>query len=311
MSYRFQKLTPENIHDLKSIYLDAFGKEISVERLDAKFNTKFAGVSYVGFIAYHESGEPAAFYGSFPCYADYNSEKYLIAQSGDTMTHSKHRGKGLFTQLAKETFEYCRQNGFHLIFGFPNQNSYPGFVKKLDWIHFDNLDAYLVRVNSMIGHRIKKQKTSSKKIDLEKCKQIMCELPKSKAFSSSCLDADIPVIDHSQEFCDYKQYEDNYLVEIDGIGVWLKLTDNYLLIGDIEKATEEKWYKVLQSLKKIAKQMGVLYIRFNSSTNVPLLKFFSKYGRKMEVQYAIAGLQFTDAVPMERMKFTAADIDIF
>ena len=139
----------------------------------------------------------------------------------------------------------------------------------------------------------------------------MCELPKSKAFSSSCLDADIPVIDHSQEFCDYKQYEDNYLVEIDGIGVWLKLTDNYLLIGDIEKATEEKWYKVLQSLKKIAKQMGILYIRFNSSTNVPLLKFFSKYGRKMEVQYAIAGLQFTDAVPMERMKFTAADIDIF
>lgn len=50
-----------------------------------------------------------------------------------TMTHPDYGGQGIFTFLAERTYETAAQNGFALVFGFPNKNSYHGFTKKLNW----------------------------------------------------------------------------------------------------------------------------------------------------------------------------------
>lgn len=309
--YYFEKLNHNNLNDLLSIYKDAFSKEVSLEFLQKKQDTSYAGPSYVGYIAYSAENEPAAFYGVYPCFIDYNGKKYLAAQSGDTMTHSKHTGKGLFTSLATKTYEYCKENGINLVFGFPNQNSYPGFTKKLNWIHFDDLISYQIKVKCIPWIRIKKIVHLSQKIHNLWGSFILQLLPKGKAFTSSAKDINIPVIDHSEDFFKYKTYEKNYLLNVNGINVWLKFDELFLLIGDIEKCNEEEFLKVIGKLKKIAFLIGLPHIRFTGSSNTWGIEMFKKYGVKMDNTYPVGGINFTNAIPLEKMKFTMADNDTF
>lgn len=51
----------------------------------------------------------------------------------NTLTKEKFRGKGLFTVLAENIYFDCKKNNVQFTYGFPNPNSYPGFIKKLSF----------------------------------------------------------------------------------------------------------------------------------------------------------------------------------
>ena len=65
-----------------------------------------------------------------------NSEKIGGSLSLNTLTHKDFRGRGLFTGMASKAFEYCNNLNLKVTYGFPNPNSYGGFVKKLNFTHF-------------------------------------------------------------------------------------------------------------------------------------------------------------------------------
>jgi hypothetical protein len=310
--YRFEKAGEQSIAHLQYIYSDAYGKEELAERLQRKLDTSVFGQSYVGFIAYSSENEPAAFYGVFPCMAVYNNEKYLVAQSGHTMTHSKHTGKGLFTTLARMTYDYCRENGIHLVFGFPNQNSYPGFTKKLDWIHFDDMHAYLIRVKCIPWLRLKNFFKLSATMHQKWGNFILSQYNRGIAFHSSCIGDDIIAVDHSNDFFSYKTYAKNYLIQIAGVNVWLKFSEQFLLIGDIGKCSDEEFTKVIRNLKALSFFLGLPHIRMHCSSGVWLEKqFINTNAKKMEASYPVGGINLTKIIPLEKMKFTTADNDTF
>lgn len=311
MEYYFERLTSENIVDLVHIYRSAFRKELDVTCFKKKQDTSLAGLSHVGFIAFSETNEPAAFYGVFPCLLEYKGQKYLVAQSGDTMTHPAHAGKGLFTQLALKTYEYCKENGIHLVFGFPNQNSYPGFVKKLGWVHFDDMEVYTIRAPGISWYRIRKYLKLSDALHQRRGNRILNKQKPGKPFTSSCQSEDVPVIDHSADFFKYKTYAKNYLLNIEGLNVWLKFDTDFLYVGDIEKSSEEKTLRVIRALKSLARRMFIPHIRFQGSTGTPLNQFFAKHGQKMEAKHPIGGVNFSLEIPLEKLKFTMADNDTF
>ena len=94
--YKFEKLDSTRFDVLIPLMQDCFGMETSVDYFKWKFMENPAG-HFVGFIATHEeTGEVAAYYGVIP--EDYliKGEHRKIYQSCDTMTHSRHRRKGLF-----------------------------------------------------------------------------------------------------------------------------------------------------------------------------------------------------------------------
>jgi len=309
--YRFEKLESETVSDLIPIYQQAFGICITSDKLRLKQDTSVFGPSFVGYIAYAENNEPAAFYGVFPCLLEYKGQKYLVAQSGDTMTHPAHTGKGLFTQLALKTYEYCKENGIHLVFGFPNQNSYPGFVKKLGWVHFDDMEVYTIRAPGFSWYRIRKYLKLSDALHKRRGNRILNKQKPGKPFTSSCQSEDVPVIDHSADFFKYKTYEKNYLLNIEGLNVWLKFDTDFLYVGDIEKSSEEKTLRVIRALKSLARRMFIPHIRFQGSTGTPLSQFFAKHGQKMEAKHPIGGVHFGHEIPLEKIKFTMADNDTF
>jgi len=62
----------------------------------------------------------------------FNWKKTVIAaQSGDAMTNFAYTGKGFFTQLGEKTDALLKAENIEFVYGFPNQNSYPGYIKKL------------------------------------------------------------------------------------------------------------------------------------------------------------------------------------
>lgn len=61
------------------------------------------------------------------------NETALGSQSLDTMTHPAYRRQKMFETLASKVYEEAEEDGIHIVYGFPNKFSYPGFVKKLNW----------------------------------------------------------------------------------------------------------------------------------------------------------------------------------
>ncbi len=88
-------------------------------------------------IYYAMSGDDvAAIYTAMPSVFNFNGKKGEGLQSIDTMTDEAHRGKGLFPKLAVKLYEDAEKDNYELVYGFPNENSAPGFFKKLQWISF-------------------------------------------------------------------------------------------------------------------------------------------------------------------------------
>lgn len=84
----------------------------------------------VGFNAW-AGHELAGHYVALPMRAvlEGREEKGLL--SLNTATHPAHQGKGLFTRLARATYERAAAEGFGFVIGVANANSTHGFTKKL------------------------------------------------------------------------------------------------------------------------------------------------------------------------------------
>src|SRR5262245_30887010 len=121
--YRFEQVSEASYEDLCYISRSAFGLDPGPDFYRQKNRTEAFGDTHLGYLAYSTSGEPAAFYGVYSCLVECNGKIHRAAQSGDTMTHKNHTGKGLFTRLARMTYDLARQKGVEFVFGSPNYNS--------------------------------------------------------------------------------------------------------------------------------------------------------------------------------------------
>lgn len=85
-----------------------------------------------------ENGVIAGQYAVIPMKMKVNRKIVNCLMSVNTLTRKEYRGQKIFTGLADSVFEDAADKGYEFVYGMPNQNSYPGFVKKL---RFDNIGA--------------------------------------------------------------------------------------------------------------------------------------------------------------------------
>jgi GNAT superfamily N-acetyltransferase len=60
-----------------------------------------------------------------------SGEPVCASLSLNTLTHPRFRRQGIFTTLAEQVYAECARQGVRFTYGFPNPNSYPGFVGRL------------------------------------------------------------------------------------------------------------------------------------------------------------------------------------
>ena len=131
-NFDFRLVNYDNLNEMVEMFRLCFNLTPPASYFDWKFLNNPAGKA-VGFVAYHE-GEVAGFYGVIPEEFVAGGERTIIYQSMDTMTHPDYQRQGLFTNLARKTYEHLiEKDGEVFIIGFPGLTSHPGFVKKLEW----------------------------------------------------------------------------------------------------------------------------------------------------------------------------------
>jgi hypothetical protein len=308
--YSYRRITTDDVNHLKYISLAAFNQPVKDHYFVNKWKTDYTGSINIGFIAFSKSNEPAAYYGVFPCFVEFNGKKILAAQSGDTMTHPSHGGKGLFTTLAKLTYELATQKGIEFVFGFPNDNSYPGFVKKLNWTHNENMNTYKINVNTIPIAGFFKKFKSVFPVYKQFLNIVFQFFKTSKTFFNNSAHENYVInVIHNDDFFRYKLFQDNYLLQINGTNVWLK-TDGWLLVGDIEKSDSLDFIKLIQKIKLIALITGHTKLVFSVSNDTWLDNHLKKSIESEKGGY-IGYLNLTSTLPLEKMKFVLADLDTF
>ena len=150
-AYRIERLSKDNLNDLDGLYQAVYGKTCLPGYFQKKYATSYTGAEYLGYFAYTARDLPSPIMGVMPCFLQYKHDILLGAQSfGDTMTHPEYRNRGLFVELCNLTIDLCRQTKVKLLFGFPNQNSYPGFVNKLGWTSTGRLECFCLPVSPAV-----------------------------------------------------------------------------------------------------------------------------------------------------------------
>ncbi|MBN2669255.1 MAG: GNAT family N-acetyltransferase [Bacteroidales bacterium] len=162
-SFVFENHDCENLDELidltKTYYSggDIVNKDyIKWQYLQNPFGKPFLVVTRV-----EDSKELAGQYLVIPQEYTVNNKVHKGALSLNTLTKKEFQGKGLFTKMALKTYELCQKNSHNIIIGFPNQQSYPGFVKKLNFKYLGNVPLLVKPIkpfNVLVNKLRKKEK---------------------------------------------------------------------------------------------------------------------------------------------------------
>lgn len=310
-TYKFERLTDETLKDLLFLYKTAFNETERLSFLQKKYNTDYAGIRNIGFIAYDANNHsPAAYYGVFPVILEYKQQHVIAAQSGDTMTHPDHRGKGLFITLAKMTYDLAKEMGVEFVFGFPNANSYPGFVKKLNWQHYSNVNHYKIKASVIPFDKLVKKFSFLKPLH-----QVL--LPKtepitpSQQFQNSILlqNPSQGGVSHHSTFFAYKTYYPSFVINICGVKCWVKI-DGRLWVGDIEFCTEKKFNEVVDALIVYAKKKLCATVQF-SFFEGSLYDQWMATRSSVDSTIAVGALNLSMKYDPAQFAYQAGDFDTF
>ncbi|MES2376527.1 MAG: GNAT family N-acetyltransferase [Bacteroidota bacterium] len=292
------------------LYESVYGHQRSQGFFSDKYNTAYTGAKYIGYLAYDPKHQPIAFYGVIPTLVWYNGKTILAAQSADTMTHPGYRNMGLFTDLANLTYALCKQVGIRFVFGFPNQNSLPGFVNKLDWQITETLHLFKIPVKGSIPlEQIALKFSPFKAVYNHYINWVLKgNLTIQKGVRNSVFGGDYNGIFRDDEYLKYKSYSPTRVIEIDGTLFWIKL-QNGLQIGDIENIGDN-FENVINKLKALARKLGLTQIQFQTSPQIRLDKLFAAHYQPID-SFKTGFKIIDDDINIETIKFTLADIDIF
>jgi GNAT superfamily N-acetyltransferase len=112
-------------------------------------------------------------YAASPCELIYNGKLYKSGLSLHTMTDPDYTGRGLFVSLASKLNKYMKENGYTLIFGFPNHISNRTFSSKLGWTimyEIPTLELKLNNFHSISFDREKVIEDNSFSLNYDSCK---------------------------------------------------------------------------------------------------------------------------------------------
>jgi len=116
-------------------------------------------------------------------------------------------------------------------------------------------------------------------------------------------------VHRNANFLAYKKYSSKNVIQIGKSQLWIK-TGNGLVIGDITGLDEYNFEEVMHTLKSLAFKLGIKCIQFHSSPGTTYHTLFCRY-YQAEPSFPVLFQDFGSCIPLKKIKFTFADIDIF
>jgi len=311
--YNFVQIDDNSYPAIQELYFKSFGLKETVVSIKEKYDTGMFGMKNTGFMAIDKTNDYAAYYGVFPMQMRIDNKDFQVAQSGDTMTAPNHRGKGLFIDLAKQTYLLAQKKGIQLIFGFPNKNSFPGFQKKLDWKFYGCMQNFIIPNNVIpfceLSSKFKffmpwynkycNLKLSKYKIELTEENTNIFQDNNSRGFVKKDIN-----------FFKYKlRNKSNYLVKINNFTLLIKPIP-HLLVGAVGKFMPEKTNEFLSTLKTLSIKLGCKKTIISISENHWLFSYLKnklEYTESLPIGY----FPINHDLPFADISYIGADYDTF
>ena len=147
-TYVSQFIIRENVKDDKisilKLFKTTFGQTKKESQWDWQFNKNEQGESWITLA--FDNSKLVGQYCMFRQHLNYMGNEIVAGQSCDTMVHPDYRKQGLFTKLAKRNYRYAKDNEVKAVIGFPGRDSYPGFMKKLQWYNIASMTSFDYRI---------------------------------------------------------------------------------------------------------------------------------------------------------------------
>jgi len=147
--WKVVKYLPDNLSETidmtREYYGDSWISDPSF--LKWQYEDNPAGPAAIQLARDVETDQLAGQYVVIPMRFKTNEETLVGTLSLNTLTRQVYSGQGIFTGLAKAVYQDCAEQGSRFCYGFPNPNSYPGFMKKLGFTDLGNVPLLLRPLN--------------------------------------------------------------------------------------------------------------------------------------------------------------------
>ena len=140
------QLSTRERNDLRTLFLDLFGKDLSEEHFNRKYLCTPPGYSYHGLMIV--DGSIVGGYNVIPYEYNCFGRRVLFGLSVDTMIAKGRRGDPFsLSKMAAIVYEAMRNDGVGFVFGFPNEMAYGYVTRVLKWKDIGELDFYMLPRN--------------------------------------------------------------------------------------------------------------------------------------------------------------------
>ncbi|CAI3633303.1 conserved hypothetical protein [Clostridium neonatale] len=148
MDWKTCNYSKEYLNEMIDITKQNYGDiEISdIEFLQWQYFSNPSGEAFIK-LAKSIKDEVVGQYIVIPMKIKVNDNIVKSTLSLNTLTRKDYRGKGIFTGLANALYQDCKEQNVEFTYGFPNQNSYPGFMKKLEFSDLGEIPLMLYPLN--------------------------------------------------------------------------------------------------------------------------------------------------------------------
>jgi GNAT superfamily N-acetyltransferase len=138
------KKTPElsesEQYAILTLFNTVFEKERTIEHFRNQFFNTVLGYSYHSVV--YDGSLIVGCYSYTPSFYRIEGKRYLSALGLDLMIRKEYRGRGYFKTMFSACIDYMRNDGVAFIITFPNDVSYPVFIKSKLIHDFGSLAVY-------------------------------------------------------------------------------------------------------------------------------------------------------------------------
>jgi ribosomal protein S18 acetylase RimI-like enzyme len=309
--YRLALLEGEEVARLSGFFCAAFGRRLfTPEWLRRKYAYACRGARACSYVALDEHGEPVGAVGLLPAAVRFGDHVELAAQLIDCAVAASQRGRGLFVALADAVRERCQAAGISFLFGFPNEQAYPAWVRHLGYEHVHDLVEYRLSVRTLPVERAARRVRPLRPLYSRYARRALARRAASDHLENSLLAEGFAGVERDAGFQAYKaSFTGGRTLALGGGRAWLKV-DGGLFVGDLEAASEADLDATLRALERLAVRLGSDRVLLQASEETRFATLLPSRYRRLP-GLPVIHRDLGSRIPAARLRFTSGDLDNF
>ena len=140
-SWIIREAKSDDFDAIRKLYRVVWGHQRPIEYDRWKYFSFVEGASQISIAL--ENKDIVSVFMLAPIRLGIGSEILLGGVAMDVMSHPEYRGTTVFIEAGKHCVEKAKERGFRVLYGFPNANSFPVFIKRLNWDHSGDVNHWV------------------------------------------------------------------------------------------------------------------------------------------------------------------------